>query len=121
MDTPDWPQAEFQAHRAHLHAVAYRMLGSLSEADDAVQETWLRLAGADTGEVRNMRAWLTTVTARVCLDMLRARTARREDPERLARLGLTGWAGPAPPRRPAPPPGPGPAGPASPRSAPRGT
>jgi RNA polymerase sigma-70 factor (ECF subfamily) len=72
--------AEFQAHRAHLRAVSYRMLGSLAEADDAVQETWLRLTSADTGDVRNLRAWLTTVVSRVCLDMLRARTARRENP-----------------------------------------
>jgi RNA polymerase sigma factor (sigma-70 family) len=75
-----WPAAEFQAHRAHLRAVAYRMLGSLTEADDAVQETWLRLTSTDADGVRNMRAWLTTVVSRVCLDMLRARTARREDP-----------------------------------------
>ena len=80
MNTTDWPAAEFQAHRAHLRAVAYRMLGSLTEADDAVQETWLRLTSTDTGDVRNLRAWLTTVVSRVCLDMLRARTARREDP-----------------------------------------
>jgi RNA polymerase sigma factor (sigma-70 family) len=82
VDTTDWPAAEFQAHRAHLRAVAYRMLGSLTEADDAVQETWLRLTSTSTStdEVRNMRAWLTTVVSRVCLDMLRARTARREDP-----------------------------------------
>ncbi len=80
MGTTDWPAAEFQAHRAHLRAVAYRMLGSLAEADDAVQETWLRLTSTDTDDVRNLRAWLTTVVSRVCLDMLRARTARREDP-----------------------------------------
>ena len=80
MDTPDWPTAEFQAHRPHLRAVAYRMLGSVTEADDAVQEAWLRLSRADASDVRNMRAWLTTVVSRVCLDMLRARTARREDP-----------------------------------------
>ncbi len=80
MTTMDWLAAEFQAHRAHLRAVSYRMLGSLAEADDAVQETWLRLTGADTGDVRNLRAWLTTVVSRVCLDMLRARTARRENP-----------------------------------------
>ena len=80
MDTTDWPTAEFQAHRAHLRAVAYRMLGSLTEADDAVQETWLRLTSTDAGDVRNLRAWLTTVVSRVCLDMLRARTARREEP-----------------------------------------
>jgi RNA polymerase sigma factor (sigma-70 family) len=69
---------DFQEHRAHLRAVAYRMLGSAGEADDAVQETWLRLARADSGQVRDARAWLTTVVARVCLDMLRARTARAE-------------------------------------------
>jgi RNA polymerase sigma factor (sigma-70 family) len=80
VDTSDWLAAEFQEHRAHLRAVSYRMLGSLAEADDAVQETWLRLTGADTGDVRNLRAWLTTVVSRVCLDMLRARTARRENP-----------------------------------------
>ena len=78
MNTTDWPAAEFEAHRAHLRAVAYRMLGSLAEADDAVQETYLRLTG--TGDVRNLRAWLTTVVSRVCLDMLRARKARRENP-----------------------------------------
>jgi RNA polymerase sigma factor (sigma-70 family) len=80
VDTTDWLAAEFQEHRAHLRAVSYRMLGSLAEADDAVQETWLRLTSADTGDVRNMRAWLTTVVSRVCLDMLRSRTARRENP-----------------------------------------
>ena len=79
MSTEDWPAAEFQAHREHLHAVAYRMLGSLTEADDAVQEAWLRLTGTGTADVRNLRAWLTTVVSRVCLDMLRARKARRED------------------------------------------
>jgi RNA polymerase sigma factor (sigma-70 family) len=70
---------EFEQHRAHLRAVAYRMLGSPSEADDAVQESWLRLHRSETSEVENMRGWLTTVVARVCLDMLRARRARRED------------------------------------------
>ena len=80
MNTTDWPAAEFRAHRAHLRAVAYRMLGSLTEADDAVQEAWLRLTSTDAGDVRNLRAWLTTVVSRVCLDMLRARAARREDP-----------------------------------------
>jgi RNA polymerase sigma factor (sigma-70 family) len=80
VNTTDWPTAEFQEHRAHLRAVAYRMLGSLTEADDAVQEAWLRLTGTDTGGVRNLRAWLTTVVSRVCLDMLRARTTRRENP-----------------------------------------
>ena len=72
--------ARFDAHRAHLRAVAYRMLGSLTEADDAVQEAWLRLARSDAGGVRDLRAWLTTVVSRVCLDQLRARAARREDP-----------------------------------------
>jgi RNA polymerase sigma factor (sigma-70 family) len=69
---------DFEAHREHLHAVASRMLGSASEADDAVKETWLRLSRAGTDEVRNFSGWLTTVVARVCLDMLRARGARRE-------------------------------------------
>ena len=80
MDDNEFLAARFQDHRAHLRAVAYRMLGSLSEADDAVQETWLRLRRADTGDVANLAGWLTTVVGRVCLDMLRARTSRREDP-----------------------------------------
>jgi RNA polymerase sigma factor (sigma-70 family) len=71
--------AEFERHRPHLRAVAYRMLGSLSEADDAVQEGWLRLSRTDTSEVENLGAWLTTVVSRICLDQLRARKARRED------------------------------------------
>jgi RNA polymerase sigma-70 factor (ECF subfamily) len=71
--------AEFEQHRAHLRAVAYRMLGSVTEADDAVQESWIRLGRTDVGDVANLRAWLTTVVARVCLDMLRTRTSRRED------------------------------------------
>jgi len=79
VDTADGSTAQFQANRAHLRAVAYRMLGSLSEADDAVQETWLRL-NRSGGEVENLRAWLTTVVSRVCLDMLRARVARHEEP-----------------------------------------
>jgi RNA polymerase sigma factor (sigma-70 family) len=70
---------EFEANRRHLQAVAYRMLGSASEAEDAVQEAWLRLARSDTAAVENMGGWLTTVVARVCLDMLRSRRARRED------------------------------------------
>ncbi|MEV6195570.1 RNA polymerase sigma factor SigJ [Streptomyces sp. NPDC051920] len=70
----------FEEHRGRLRAVAYRMLGSLSEADDAVQETWLKLGRTDPDEIRNLGGWLTTVTGRVCLDMLRSRTARREDP-----------------------------------------
>jgi RNA polymerase sigma factor (sigma-70 family) len=70
----------FEASRGHLRAVAYRMLGSRSEADDAVQEAWVRLAGADASAVENLRGWLTTVVARICLDMLRARKTRREEP-----------------------------------------
>jgi RNA polymerase sigma factor (sigma-70 family) len=70
---------EFESHRAHLRAVAYRMLGSVSEAEDAVQEAWIRLNRSDTSGVSNLAAWLTTVVGRVCLDMLRARRARRED------------------------------------------
>ena len=78
MDEAHWTAEAFEEHRAHLHAVAYRMLGSLAEADDAVQEAWLRLARSDTDAVRDLRAWLTTVVGRVALDMLRSRTARRE-------------------------------------------
>jgi RNA polymerase sigma factor (sigma-70 family) len=70
----------FEEHRAHLRAVAYRMLGSRSEADDAVQEAWLRMDRTDISDVRNLRGWLTTVVARICLDMLRARSARPELP-----------------------------------------
>jgi RNA polymerase sigma factor (sigma-70 family) len=76
----DLPEAQFQESRAQLRAVAYRMLGSLSEADDAVQETWLRLSRSDVSAVENLNAWLTTVVTRICLDMLRARSARREYP-----------------------------------------
>src|SRR6478672_7826853 len=79
MDQPDVLAQQFEANRAHLRAVAYRMLGSTTEAEDAVQEGWLRLSRADTSEVENLRGWLTTVVARVCLDMLRSRKARRED------------------------------------------
>jgi RNA polymerase sigma factor (sigma-70 family) len=70
----------FEAHRSHLRGVAYRMLGSLTEADDAVQEAWLRLRRSDTDDVANLGGWLTTVVARISLDMLRARSARREEP-----------------------------------------
>ncbi|MGW3664426.1 RNA polymerase sigma factor SigJ [Streptomyces sp. NPDC005141] len=80
MDDSELLADRFEAHRAHLRAVAYRMLGSLSEADDAVQEAWLKLGRADPDEIRNLGAWLTTVVGRVCLDMLRSRAARREDP-----------------------------------------
>jgi RNA polymerase sigma factor (sigma-70 family) len=71
---------DFEAHREHLHAVAFRMLGSRSEADDAVQETWLRMNRGCPADVANPRGWLTTVIARICLDLLRARSARREEP-----------------------------------------
>ena len=72
--------AQFEARRTHLRAVAYRMLGSVSEADDAVQESWLRLERTDTAAVDNLGGWLTTVVSRVCLDMLRSRRSRREEP-----------------------------------------
>jgi RNA polymerase sigma-70 factor (ECF subfamily) len=74
--------ARFEAHRGHLRGVAYRMLGSLSEAEDAVQEAWLRLSRSDMRQVENLGGWLTTVVARVCLDMLRTRKSRREESER---------------------------------------
>jgi RNA polymerase sigma factor (sigma-70 family) len=80
MDQQEWLAEQFEDHRPHLKAVAYRMLGSLSEADDAVQDAWLRLSRADTTEVENLGAWLTTVVARVALNMLRARNTRREQP-----------------------------------------
>jgi RNA polymerase sigma factor (sigma-70 family) len=76
---PDFEGRGFEENRAHLRSVAYRMLGSLAEADDAVQEAWLRLSRADAGDVRDLRAWLTTVVSRVCLDMLRSRATRREE------------------------------------------
>jgi RNA polymerase sigma-70 factor (ECF subfamily) len=80
MDERDWLAERFEEHRGHLRAVAYKMLGSLSEADDAVQESWLRLSRSDTSEVENLRAWLTTVVARVSLNVLRSRRTRREEP-----------------------------------------
>jgi len=76
----DYLAERFQEHRIHLRAVAYRMLGSLSDVDDAVQEAWLRLSRADTEAIDNLGGWLTTVVARVCLDMLRSRQSRREEP-----------------------------------------
>jgi RNA polymerase sigma factor (sigma-70 family) len=79
MNQPDWLAERFEQNRGHLRAVAYRMLGSLVEADDAVQETWLRLSRSDASEIENLGGWLTTVVARVCLDLLRSRTSRRED------------------------------------------
>jgi RNA polymerase sigma factor (sigma-70 family) len=80
MEETQWLADRFQEHRGHLRAVAYRMLGSLAEADDAVQDTWLRVSRAGTDEVENLRGWLTTITARVCLNMLRSRKVRRETP-----------------------------------------
>jgi RNA polymerase sigma factor (sigma-70 family) len=79
MDERQWLADRFEEHRPHLRAVAYRMLGSLAEAEDAVQDTWLRLSRAGAGEVENLGGWLTTVVARVCLNMLRARNLRREE------------------------------------------
>jgi RNA polymerase sigma factor (sigma-70 family) len=105
MDDQDWLAERFEANRAHLRGVAFRMLGSLTEADDAVQEAWIRLNRTDTSQVDDLRAWLTTVVGRVCLNMLRSRKTRREasleahlpdpivspeegvDPEREALLG----------------------------------
>ncbi|MEV7175471.1 RNA polymerase sigma factor SigJ [Kitasatospora sp. NPDC093679] len=80
MDRNDWLAERFESHRGHLRSVAYRMLGSLGEADDAVQEAWLRLSRTDADEVENLGGWLTTVVGRVCLDMLRTRRTRREEP-----------------------------------------
>jgi RNA polymerase sigma factor (sigma-70 family) len=80
MADSDWLAAAFEEHRAHLRAVAYRLLGSMTDADDAVQDTWLRLTSADTSEVANLGGWLTTVVARVSLNMLRSRRHRSEEP-----------------------------------------
>lgn len=79
-EAQDFLAEQFKANRSHLKTVAYRMLGSTSEAEDAVQEAWLRLSRSDTAEVRNLGGWLTTVVSRICLDMLRSRKQRREDP-----------------------------------------
>src|SRR5215211_942920 len=87
MDEHDWLAQRFEENRTHLRVVAYRMLGSISEADDAVQEAWLRLSRSDTSGIVNLGGWLTTVVARVCLDMLRSRRSRREEP-----LGQPPWA-----------------------------
>ena len=78
MDDHDWLAERFEANRPHLRGVAYRMLGSVTEADDAVQEAWIRLSRTDTSDVENLRAWLTTVVGRVCLNMLRV----AQDPQR---------------------------------------
>jgi RNA polymerase sigma factor (sigma-70 family) len=80
VDERDYLAEQFEAHRAHLRAVAYRMLGSVSEADDALQESWLRLSRSDPSRIENLGGWLTTVVGRVCLDMLRSRRSRREEP-----------------------------------------
>lgn len=79
MDEKAWLAAKFEENRGHLRAVAFRMLGSRSEAEDAVQEAWIRLARADASELKNLAGWLTTVVGRVCLDMLRSRKSRREE------------------------------------------
>jgi len=80
MDERDWLSERFQQHRSHLRAVAHRMLGSVADADDALQEAWLRIQNQDAEGIENLRAWLTTVVGRVCLNMLRSRRARREEP-----------------------------------------
>src|SRR5579863_1679429 len=80
MDENDWLAARFEASRPRLRSMAYRMLGSLSEAEDAVQEAWIHAAGADAEDVANLEGWLTTIVSRVCLDMLRSRKSRREEP-----------------------------------------
>jgi RNA polymerase sigma factor (sigma-70 family) len=79
MDENEWLADRFEEHRAHLRRVAYRMLGSLTDAEDAVQDTWLRLSRSGAGEVENLGGWLTTIVARVCLNMLRSRNVRREE------------------------------------------
>jgi DNA-directed RNA polymerase specialized sigma24 family protein len=79
MDEQDWLAEQFEANRTHLRAVAYRMLGSLSDADDAVQEAWLHFSRSKTSGIENLGGWLTAVVARVCLDMLRSRKSRREE------------------------------------------
>ena len=79
MDENDWLVERFEEQRAHLRAVAFRMLGSLAEADDAVQDTWMRVSRAETSEVENLGGWLTTIVARICLNMLRSRNVRREE------------------------------------------
>src|SRR5258708_1362641 len=80
MSDRDWLAERFEAHRAHLRAVAYRMLGSTAEAEDAVQEAWFRVSRSDASEVENLGGWLTTIVARISLDMLRSRKSLREEP-----------------------------------------
>src|SRR6476646_2742451 len=79
MSDRDWLAEQFEEHRAHLRRVAYRMLGTIDDSDDAVQEAWLRLSRTDSAAIENLGGWLTTVVGRVCLDMLRTRRSRRED------------------------------------------
>ena len=98
MNSQDWLAERFDEQRRHLRAVAYRMLGSLSEADDAVQEAWLRLARSDAAEIDNLGAWLTTVVARICLNMLQSRRSRREEPLGEQEPAPGGVAGPDPER-----------------------
>src|SRR5215471_13191257 len=91
MDEHTWLALRFEDERPHLRAVAYRLLGRIDEVDDAVQESWLRLSGSDPNSITNLGAWLMTVVARVCLDMLRARHARREESlEALVPQAVTG-------------------------------
>jgi DNA-directed RNA polymerase specialized sigma24 family protein len=85
-DQQQWLAQQFEEHRPRLRAVAWRMLGSASEADDAVQNAWIRISRADAGSVENLDGWLTTVVARVCLNMLRPRARRREQP-----FDVPGW------------------------------
>jgi DNA-directed RNA polymerase specialized sigma24 family protein len=80
MEESDYLAQQFESHHDHLRAVAYRMLGSVSEADDALQESWLRVNRSDASEIENLGGWLTTIVSRVCLDILRSRKARREEP-----------------------------------------
>lgn len=91
MNANEWLAERFETSRAHLRAVAYRMLGSAGEADDAVQECWMRISRADAGAVENLEGWLTTILARICLNMLRSRRSRREEPleEGTAQPGIT--------------------------------
>src|SRR5438034_10205317 len=85
MNEHEWWAQQFEENRGHLRAVAYRMLGSLSEADDAVQEAWLRLSRSDAAGIENLGGWLTTVVARVCLDTLRSRASWREEAMEIGR------------------------------------
>jgi RNA polymerase sigma factor (sigma-70 family) len=100
MDDREWLARRFEEQRPHLRAVAYRMLGSPGEAEDAVQEAWFRLSRSDAEEIENLGGWLTTVVSRVCLDMLRSRGTRREEPLDAQRDGVAaGATGPAEPER----------------------